>query len=56
MNVSKALKRSNKKQQILLMFPVTNIMIEIDLKFTANKEMSRMILTFKYTVRLMVVE
>ncbi len=34
------------KQQILLMFPVTNIMIGIDLKFTANKENSRMILTF----------
>ncbi len=34
-----------KKQQILLMFPVTNIMIGIDLKFTANKENSR-ILTF----------
>ncbi len=27
-------------------FPVTNIMIGIDLKFTANKENSRMILTF----------
>ncbi len=26
--------------------PVTNIMIGIDLKFTANKENSRMILTF----------
>ncbi len=34
------------KQQILLMFTVTNIMIGIDLKFTANKENSRMILTF----------
>ncbi len=35
-----------KKRNIRLMFSVTNIMIGIDLKFTANKENSRIILTF----------
>ncbi len=35
-----------KKQNIRLMFSVTNIIIGINLKFTANKETRRVILTF----------
>ncbi len=45
-----------KKQQILLMFSVTNMIIGKDFKFTANKENIWVILTFYYTVRLMLVE
>ncbi len=35
-----------KKRNIRMMFSVTNIIIGIDLKFTANKEKCRAILTF----------